>query len=133
MALVDDETLKDEGKPLGFKIPQPLVDNIEDFYSLYPDFSLAHEQLDDLKRNELLTKYLNRLQYIIRRMLPILRPEDYSRAKFIGEQTLNFLVRYNDNIEDGFVALRQYHDDVNAMLYDYELTKIKLIGFDAFG
>ena len=128
----EEETLKDEGKPSGFKLPEALVANSEDFYTFYSEMVMGHQMLDNDRRNDALKKYLQRFHYIVERILPQLREADRIKAFSLEEKLDYFAQTYGDNLEEGLKVLTECHRGLNQLLYGYDIMKVKLYDFTGF-
>jgi hypothetical protein len=114
------------------KLPVDFENEREELYSNYSKMIMSHKEGDDYLRNAYLKQYLERVNYIVDRILPKLRHKDKISARSIQVYAQEFLITFNNDFEAGVIELNNNHQTLNQMLYDYDLSKIVLTDFTAF-
>jgi len=128
MADEDDEKRKEPRNP-NQKLPTVFEVKREELYQYHTQVNMAILPID---RDNFLMGYLDRMDYIITRILPNLRPRESEQASKIQAYAREYISKYKLNPTAGLPELNANHKALAEILHRYDFSKLVLKDFNAF-
>jgi len=118
----DDD--KEDKRRTEWKLPQMFEEKREELYLLHTRLNMTMIDGDPVKRDNNLGDYLERVQYIIGRVLPKLSGEDIREVEDIEKYAREYLQTYGHDPPKGLDKLNTNHRRLSEILFAYEFDRI---------